>query len=607
MLSFLFAVYLFQAAYIDLYNQGHMLLEQGRPKEAEVALKEAASLNPKHIPTLKDLSESYVKLNRLPEAVEQYEKIVNINPGDVNARGRLAELYSWTGNHDKSIVTYRDALEIDPKNLGLKTGLATVLRWSHRHDEAERLYKEALQSDPENRDALKGLAKTYSMTGNLSTAVETLEKSIMIYREDAELHKELGTALAWQKDYKNAILSLKKAIEISPDYIDAYRTLGDVYLWMKSYPQAIDAYKRATDIEPNNIENHLHLAKAYKQAGDANMAEESVKAALRIDPSAPQALDLLQELRGTGEHRVRERIGNAVEHAAFMFVFILLFFTYRSRRRMLRRRHRLYFYFTNIVLPVLVLITFISFMSKGRLTQWMDAAVIEDITEAVLFFALGTSLLALLWAEHRSHDFMKMVILAVGAHPDDIELGCGGFVMKAKDSGARVYGLIMTRGEKGTKEKEDRGEEFRRAARFMGLDDFWVMDFPDAALKESVPQMKDAIEEKIKETGATLILTHTKIDIHSDHQAVFEATKVAARNISVLCYEDVSTPREFVPNYFVDVTGYIEDKMKLITFHKTQENKTYMDPEVIKGRAAHRGLHGGVQYAEAYRIHKLLR
>jgi len=82
---------------------------------------------------------------------------------------------------------------------------------------------------------------------------------------------------------------------------------------------------------------------------------------------------------------------------------------------------------------------------------------------------------------------------------------------------------------------------------------------------------------------------------------------VAARNISVLCYEDVSTPREFVPNYFVDVTGYIEDKMKLITFHKTQENKTYMDPEVIKGRAAHRGLHGGVQYAEAYRIHKLLR
>src|SRR3989338_7633994 len=194
MLSFLFAVYLFQAAYLDLYNQGHTLLEQGKPKEAEVVLKEAASLNPKYIPTLKDLSESYVKLNRLPEAVEQYEKIVNINPGDVNARGRLAELYSWAGNHDKSIVTYRDALEIDPKNLGLKTGLATVLRWSQRHYEAESLYKEVLQSDPEIRDALKGLAKTYSMAGNLSTAVETLEKSITIYREDAELHKELGTA-----------------------------------------------------------------------------------------------------------------------------------------------------------------------------------------------------------------------------------------------------------------------------------------------------------------------------------------------------------------------------------------------------------------------------
>ncbi|MFQ5586805.1 MAG: PIG-L deacetylase family protein, partial [Thermodesulfobacteriota bacterium] len=97
------------------------------------------------------------------------------------------------------------------------------------------------------------------------------------------------------------------------------------------------------------------------------------------------------------------------------------------------------------------------------------------------------------------------------------------------------------------------------------------------------------------------------LDIHSDHQAVFKATKEAARHCSILCYEDVSTPREFVANYFVDISGYIEDKLKLITFHKTQELKTYMDPEVIKGRAAHRGLQCGVTYAEAFSIYRLLR
>ncbi|MBI5453136.1 MAG: PIG-L family deacetylase [Deltaproteobacteria bacterium] len=251
--------------------------------------------------------------------------------------------------------------------------------------------------------------------------------------------------------------------------------------------------------------------------------------------------------------------------------------------------------------------TFLAFAGKFTFLDWVDANLIEDVTEAILFFTLGSSLMALLWTERRVHDFTNTTILAIGAHPDDIELGCGGFIMKAKDSGAKVYGLTMTRGEKGTDKNGAREGELKKAALFMELDGFSISDFPDTGLKDAVARMKDAIEEKIKETGATLVLTHTQIDIHTDHQAVFEATKVAARNISVLCYEDVSTPREFVPNYFVDIGSYIEDKMKLVSLHRTQNDKNYMDPEVIKGRAAHRGIQGGVQYAEAFRIYKLLK
>lgn len=601
-----FAALLLQATYLDLYNEGHKLLDAGKFKEAELVLKDAASSNPKHTAALYDLAQVYVKLKRFPEAIELYLQIIEINPKDINSRSHLAELYSWVGNYDKSIVTYRDALELDPANAGLKTGLSKVLRWSHRYDEAERFYKEVLQLDPEHHEALKGLAKTYSMTGNLEGAVEILNKAIKLYPNDAEAHKEMGTVLAWQKDYKGAILSLKKSIELSPDYADAYRTMGDVYLWMKSYQHAIDSYKKAADIEPDNIENYLLLARLYKQIGDKRLAEESIKKALRIAPADTQAVDLLHELRGMDEYRLKEKAGDIVETSAFIFVLVLLFFTYRSRRRMLIRRHRLYLYFVNLMLPVLILITLTSFFVKGSLSEWIDGDVIKDITEVILFFAMGISFLALLWTEHRPHEFMKMVILAVGAHPDDIELGCSGFIMKAKDSGAKVYALTMSRGEKGAGKDGKREEELKRAARFMGLDDFWILSFTDTGLKDSVALMKDAIEEKIKETGATVLLTHTAIDIHTDHQAVFEASKVAARNISMLCYEDVGTPREFVPNYLVDITNYVEDKMKLVTFHKTQEDKTYMDPELIKGRAAHRGIQGGIQYAEAYRIHKLL-
>ena len=251
--------------------------------------------------------------------------------------------------------------------------------------------------------------------------------------------------------------------------------------------------------------------------------------------------------------------------------------------------------------------TLASYFWKAAFDSTVDPGFVEDITEAALFLTLGSSLMALLWTEQRSRDLTSTVVLAVGAHPDDIELGCGGFIMKAKDSGARVYGLTITRGEKGAEQAGKREEEIKRASNYMKLDGYWVLEFPDTRLAENVSAVKDAIEAKVKETGATLVLTHTAIDTHTDHRAVFEATRVAARRISILCYEDVSTPSEFAPSYFVEIGAYIEDKLNLVSLHRTQGAKAYMDPEVIRGRAAHRGLQANVQYAEAFRPYKILK
>ncbi|MBI5587555.1 MAG: tetratricopeptide repeat protein [Deltaproteobacteria bacterium] len=607
MFSILVGAYLLQATYIDLYKEGHALLDQGRAKEAEVLLHDSASLNPSYTPALKDLAESYVKLKNFTEAIDRYKKVVELDPRDINARGHLAELYSWTGNYDRAVVTYRDALELDPKNGSLLNGLAVVLRWSHRYDEAERLYKEVLRADPENHEALKGLGKTYSMTGDLSKAVEVLDRAIVHYPDDSELHKDMGTVLAWQKNFKKAIASLNKAVELHPNYAEAYRTMGDVYSWMRAYQQAAESYRKAIEIEPNSVENHMLLAKLYRKTDSRKLAEDEVKAAMRIDPTDTGALELFRDIRNEGKYSVIKLLSEAFEITAYAIVFIIVLTVSRTKRKILKRKHRAYLYLVSYVLPAIVLLTLASYIGESYFGELLNIGFLEDLSEAALFLTFGVSFLTLLWGERQSKEFSRTVILAVGAHPDDIELGCGGYIMKAKDSGATVYGLTMSRGEKGADTNGKREDELRKAAEFMELNGFWVLDFPDTGLKDCVTQMKDAVEEKIKQTGATIVLTHTAIDIHSDHRAVFDATKVAARNISVLCYEDVSTPREFVPNFFIDISGYIGDKMKTITFHRTQEDKNYMNPEVIKGRAAHRGIQAGVQYAEAFRIYKLLR
>jgi LmbE family N-acetylglucosaminyl deacetylase len=103
------------------------------------------------------------------------------------------------------------------------------------------------------------------------------------------------------------------------------------------------------------------------------------------------------------------------------------------------------------------------------------------------------------------------------------------------------------------------------------------------------------------------VITHSFREIHGDHVAVFEAAKEAARRCSLMCFETVSTPPEFVPNYFADVTAFFDDKLKAIAAHRSQGDKAYMDPELVRGRAAHRGLQVNVPYAEAFWVYRWVR
>jgi LmbE family N-acetylglucosaminyl deacetylase len=181
-------------------------------------------------------------------------------------------------------------------------------------------------------------------------------------------------------------------------------------------------------------------------------------------------------------------------------------------------------------------------------------------------------------------------------------------LLKLKASGARIYGLTLTRGEKGTERQGERELEAKKAAGFLGLDGHWVLDFPDTGLQERIPQLKGAIEAKIRELRPTMVLTHTDVDVHGDHRAVFTATREAARSVrTVLCYEDVSTTGQFAPNFFVDITHYIEDHLRACALHRTQGRRTYMDPQVIQGRAAHRGMQAGVHFAIAFRTLNMVR
>jgi LmbE family N-acetylglucosaminyl deacetylase len=198
-------------------------------------------------------------------------------------------------------------------------------------------------------------------------------------------------------------------------------------------------------------------------------------------------------------------------------------------------------------------------------------------------------------------------VLAIGAHPDDIEIAAGGTLAKMRDAGYQIAALVLTQGEKGGNAKF-RQTEAVNGAEFLGLVDIQVLDCTDTRLMTDAVDVTNAIEAMIQKSKPDIIITHSNHDIHQDHQLVYEATLRAARDTrtTILCYESPSVTQDFRPTYFVEVGEYVDIKIQAIREHRDQSNKSYMKADLIRGKLAFRGGQAKVDYAEGFEVVRMI-
>lgn len=196
-------------------------------------------------------------------------------------------------------------------------------------------------------------------------------------------------------------------------------------------------------------------------------------------------------------------------------------------------------------------------------------------------------------------------ILAIGAHPDDLELACGATLAKLIDQGHDVHTMIMSHGSSGGDERT-RALEARNGSLYLRAAGVSVLDFEDTALRRHEQGMIAAIEQAIGEFRPDVVLTHSAHDQHQDHDAVHEATMRAARRCaSILCYESPSATRSFSPEFFVDVSAHIDVKVRAIELHRDQRGKPYMTGARARATAAFRGGQARVGFAEGFEVVRL--
>jgi len=228
----------------------------------------------------------------------------------------------------------------------------------------------------------------------------------------------------------------------------------------------------------------------------------------------------------------------------------------------------------------------------------------------------------------------KLDILAFGAHPDDVELGCAGTLLVAVAEGKKVGIIDLTKGELGTRgTTSQRLKEAQLAAEVMGIGVRENLGLADGFF-ENNKENQFVIIEIIRKYQPSVILCNAPEDRHPDHgraaQLVSEAAflsglvkiqtshngqvQAAWRPTQVFHYIQ---SRNLTPNFVIDISAFIDKKMEAIVAHSSQfynPNSTEPDTfisgnaflEFVKGRAKELGHSIGVDYAEGFITQKLL-
>ena len=221
---------------------------------------------------------------------------------------------------------------------------------------------------------------------------------------------------------------------------------------------------------------------------------------------------------------------------------------------------------------------------------------------------------------------MKNVIV-ISAHPDDETLGAGGTILKHVDNGDNVFWLIVTNvfEDQGfSKERvAGRQKEIRKVEGLLGIKKTFLLNYPTMTLSSgSILKMVPEISAVFSEVKPEIIYTLNRSDAHSDHRIIFDAVMSCTKSFrypyikQVLMYECISetefapalAEKAFLPNYFVDITKYMDKKNEAMRVFESElgEHPFPRSLDNIRALAHFRGASVGVQYAEAFQLLKYI-
>lgn len=193
-------------------------------------------------------------------------------------------------------------------------------------------------------------------------------------------------------------------------------------------------------------------------------------------------------------------------------------------------------------------------------------------------------------------------VLAIGAHPDDVEIGCGGTLLDHRRRGDRISILTLSRGAVGG-DTDRRVAEAATTASAIGAQ-LLLGDLPDTEVSDGIDTIR-LIEAVVRELDPTVVYVHSAHDNHQDHRAVASATVSATRGVRrVFAYQSPSATNAFTPTQFVAVDDVIQRKVAVLELFGSQSGRSYLEPDMVIAGCRYwaRHLAAAARYAEPFEV-----
>lgn len=222
----------------------------------------------------------------------------------------------------------------------------------------------------------------------------------------------------------------------------------------------------------------------------------------------------------------------------------------------------------------------------------------------------------------------KTRVLAIYAHPDDLEISCGGALLRWAAAGSETYLLTCTQGDKGTVDVHadpdelaaQRAEEAEAAARVLGAAGHHSLGYPDGEITND-PKLRGRIVEYIRKVRPSVVVCPDPTAVffgnryinHHDHRVVGWATldACAPAAASPLYFPEAGPPHQvetllltgtLEPDVWIDIGEAVDEKIQALLCHRSQVGSDErIIAEIVRGRAAEAGAAAGVAHAEGFR------